>query len=173
MATAATPATAGSIHVAPTGSTLPTSASSTLDSAFKDLGYVSDAGVIRTLSLDSETVKEWGGSVVLALGTGKTEEFKFTLLDVTEEEVMKLVYSTVTSATSAISATQGADNRAPNAFVIDMVLADSKIQRIVVPKGLVTSVGDIQYVMNAAVGFELTITAMADDSGNTSYDYIA
>lgn len=176
MATAATPATAGSIHVAPTGSTLPTTASATLDAAFKDLGYVSDAGVTRTLSLDSETVKEWGGSVVLALGTGKTEEFKFTLLDVTEEEVMKLVYNTVTKTTGAnptISATQGADSRTPKSFVIDMVLADSQIQRIVVPKGLVTSVGDIQYVMNAAVGFELTITAMADDSGNTSYDYIA
>lgn len=173
MATAAKPATAGAIFVAAVGTTLPTSSSATLAQDFKDLGYVSDAGVSRSVSLESETVKEWGGSVVLALGTGKEETFKFTLLDVVDVNAMKLVYSSATESSSAISASQGADNRTGHAFVIDMILEGSKAQRIVIPNGLVTEIGDINYVANEAVGFELTITAMADDSGNTSYDYIA
>lgn len=173
MATAANPATAGAIYVAPTGTTLPTSASAAVGSGFSDLGYVSDAGVTRTVSLDSDTVREWGGSVVLALGTGKTEEFKFTLLDVTEVKAMELVYTSATADTSGnITAKQGADSRVGHAFVIDMILADNQIQRICIPNGLVTSIGDINYVNNAAVGYELTITAMADDNGYTSYDYI-
>ena len=175
MVTAAKPAaaTAGAIHVAATTATLPTTAQGTLATDFKDLGYISDAGVTRTLSMESTDIKDWGGTTVLSIGTGKTEQFKFALIEADKLEAMKLVYTSAAAETSGdITASQGADNRTAHAFVIDMVLEGNKIQRIVIPNGKVASISDIVYVNNAVVSFELTITAMADASGNTSYDYI-
>lgn len=172
MATAAKPATAGAIYVAAKGATLPTTPSSAVGADFTSLGYVSEDGVTRTISHDSNTVKDWSGKTVLVLNNGKTETFKFTLLDVTEVKAMELVYSTASESSGTISATQGADNRVGHAFVIDMILADNKAQRICIPNGLVTDIGDIGYKSSEAVGYELTITAMCDAAGNTSYDYI-
>lgn len=174
MVTAAKPAaaTAGAIHVAATTATLPTTAQGTLATDFKDLGYISDAGVTRTLSMESTDIKDWGGTTVLSIGTGKTEQFKFALIEADKLEAMKLVYTAASESSGDISASQGADNRTAHAFVIDMVLEGNKIQRIVIPNGKVASISDIVYVNNAAVSFELTVTAMADASGNTSYDYI-
>jgi hypothetical protein len=39
----------------------------------------------------------------------------------------------------------------------------------VIPEGVLTDVGDIVYVDNDIVGFELTITAIADSTGTTAY----
>lgn len=174
MVTAAKPAaaTAGAIHVAATTATLPTTAQASLATDFKDLGYISDAGVTRTLSMESTDIKDWGGTTVLSIGTGKTEQFKFALIEADKLEAMKLVYTAASESSGDISASQGADNRTAHAFVIDMVLEGNKIQRIVIPNGKVASISDIVYVNNAAVSFEITVTAMADASGNTSYDYI-
>lgn len=172
MATAAKPATAGAIYVGALGATLPTATSGSIGADFTNLGYVSEDGVTRTISYDSSNVKDWSGKTVLVLNNGKTETFKFTLLDVTEVKAMELVYSTATEASGGINATNGADNRIGHAFVIDMILADNKAQRICIPNGLVTEIGDIGYKSSEAVGYELTITAMSDEAGNTSYDYI-
>lgn len=54
-----------------------------------------------------------------------------------------------------------------------MILADNKIERIVIPNGVVTEIGDVTYVDNAAVMFEVTITAVATNGSNvTAHDYI-
>ena len=57
------PKVGGAVFWAPLGSTLPTSASASLDAAFVDLGYVSEDGVVNNNGPESDTVKVSGLSV--------------------------------------------------------------------------------------------------------------
>lgn len=54
------PLTDGAISTAPLGSTLPTDATTKLDTKFKSLGYVSEDGITNENSPESEKIKAWG-----------------------------------------------------------------------------------------------------------------
>lgn len=174
MVTPAKPAVGGGIMSGPLTATLPTAADSTA-TGFTSLGYISDAGVTRSIQKETQTIKAWGGNVVLVLHNGKIENFKFVMLNGTDPNVLKLVNGddnvTGSSLASGISAKSSNDGDAGHAFVIDMIEEEKTLHRICIPKGVVTNIGDVVYVDNAAVGYEVTITAIADNSGYTCYEY--
>ena len=59
------PKIGGAIFAAPVGTTLPTDTDTTLDNAFKNLGFVSDDGLTNSTDLETEEIKAWGGQNVL------------------------------------------------------------------------------------------------------------
>ena len=50
------PAVSGAIFRAPTGTTLPTDATTALASAYKAMGYVSDDGVTQSMTRETEQI---------------------------------------------------------------------------------------------------------------------
>ena len=168
------PKVTGAIFIAPVGTSLPTDSTTALNSAFVELGYASDAGVVNSESRETETIKAWGGDTVLKPFTGKEDTFQFTLIEALNVNALKLVYgdSNVTGdLTNGISIKSAAEDLDYHSFVIEMVL-NGAIKRIVIPSAKVTEVGDITYADGEAIGYDTTLSAVPDAAGGTHYEYI-
>lgn len=169
------PRTTGSVHKAPAGTQLPTDASTALASAFTSLGYISEDGLSVTRSFDSDEIKDWGGQTVLTLESNYSDRFKFTLIEALNVDVLKAVHGASavsgTLSTGITVSVQGAEHEAC-VWAIDMIMRGGVLKRIVIPNGAITEVGEVVYSGEDAVGYEVTVTAMADSSGKTSYEYI-
>lgn len=175
--TAAKPKLGGAVYTAPAGTTLPTSASSTLTDDFKALGYISDAGLVNSNNIETDSVKSWGGDEVLVTYQGREDSFKYTLIEGLNLEVLKEVYgaeNVTGTLTEGIKINVKSNIELPEkVYVVDMIMKDGVLKRIVIPCGRVENVGDITYADNSAVGYETTLKATPDTSGNTHYEYIA
>lgn len=165
------PNASGSIFRAPLGTTLPTDASTALDEAFVCLGYASDDGLKHEFSTEDE-VKAWGGDVVLSTHEDK---FTVTLIEVLNADVLKAAFGddnvTGTLATG-VSVSFNDAAQEPACWVFEMLLNKTTLKRIVIPKGTVSEVGEIEYVDDEPVGYEITISCGADATGNTHYEYM-
>lgn len=169
------PKVGGSIFKAPLGTTLPTDATTALNNAFKNVGYISEDGVKNGRETNYEPIKAWGGDVVLNSMTESSDKFSFTMIETRNAEVLKTVFGednvTVDSTTGAISVSVKAQDGEAYAWVIEMLLAGGIPKRIVIPNGQVTEAEEINYKDDEAVGYGVTVSAIPDSSGNTHYEY--
>lgn len=170
------PMVTGGINVAPAGTDLPKDAVTALTEAFKCLGYISEDGVTNTIKTDSNQVKAWGGDAVNTTQTSRDESYKFTMIEA-NVEALEQAYGkgnvTKDETTEAITVKHNGLERASYVYVIETIMDESKVKRIIIPKGKVTELGDVVYNGSDPVGYEVTVSAMPDSAGNTAYEYIA
>lgn len=169
------PKAAGAVYRAAIGSTLPTTAAATLDQAFIELGHISEDGLTNNNSPSAETIKDWAGQVVLTVSTEKPDTFALTFIEALNPEVAKGIYgaSNVTvDGQTGYSITVNANSVEHYSYVIDIALTSGGMKRIVIPEGSITEVGEIAYKANEAVGYNVTMEALPDASGNNHYEYI-
>lgn len=169
------PKVGGAVYVADTNATLPTAADATL-TGFTCLGYCSEDGLVNATEIESDIVKAWGGDTVLTLETSKVDTFQFTLIESLNPDVLKEIYGadnvTGTTLANGIAVSVNSKALTARAWVIDMIMKGNVLKRIVIPAGTITDLGDIEYKDDDAVGYDVTITAVADASGNSHYEYL-
>lgn len=172
---AAKPKLGGAVYRAPLGTALPTDATTNLNAAFVCLGYISEDGLTNANSPESDSVKAWGGDTVLTYQTGKEDNFSFTLIESLNVDVLKMIYGTNNvSGTLAegITIEANAEEAEEACYVVEMVMRNNAVKRIVIPDAKVAEIGDITYADQEVAGYEVTLGAMPDASGNTHYEYI-
>lgn len=169
------PNIAGGVYVAPLATTLPTDATTALDAAFQCLGYVSEDGLENSNDLTMSDIKEWGGSIVYRSLTEMVDNFKLTLIESENEEVLKAVYGSanVTSSSGAITVDVKTADPEELVWVFELSLRGEKKKRIVIPDGAVTSRDAISYTAEDAIGYGITVSAYPDANGSTHKEYIA
>lgn len=165
----------GAVYRAPLGTSLPTTVAAALDQAFAELGYVSDAGLVNSGAISNTGIKAWGGDTVLNIQTDKADTFQYTLLEVLNINVLKAVFGedNVTGAlATGITINVNSDEQEDAVWVFDIAMRDGAAKRVVIPCGKITAIGDVTYSDSAAVGYQVTVSAQPDSTGNTHYEYI-
>lgn len=171
----AKPKIGGAIFSAPIGTELPTDTDAALDAAFVALGYSSEDGLINADKREVESKRAWGGDIVLIIDKGKTDSFKWKMIESSNADVLKMIYGnanvTGTLKTGIVVKSNNTE-REPRSYVFDMIMKGGIKKRIVVPNAEITEIGDIQYVDNDFIGYDVTISAGPDNDGNSHYEYI-
>lgn len=155
--------------------TIPTDATTALDSNFVALGYVSEDGLENDNSLSFNEIKAWGGVTVYKSLTDMLDEFKLALIESENVEVLKTVYgdANVTDASGKITVNVKATEPQEKVWVFELALRGNKKKRIVIADGAITAREAITYNGNDAVAYGITVTAYPNADGDTHKEYIA
>lgn len=169
------PKVGGAVFRAPKGTALPTDASTALTDAFICLGYCSEDGLKNNGSRSTDKVKAWGGDIVLNPQTEKTDEYKFTLIESTNPEVLKTVYgegNVTGTLAEGLHVKATAEELGEYVWVFETIHSDNVIKRQVLPSAQVINVDEVTYDDKSAVGYALTISAHPDANGVTHHEYL-
>lgn len=170
------PLSTGAIFVAPSGTAVPVNAIETLAASFKCVGYISEDGVTNSIKTETEPIKAWGGDSVLNTQTSHEETFVFKMIEANEvslEQAYGKGNVSKDASSGNLTITHNSKEKAVYVYVIETILSDNKIKRVVIPSGKVIELGDVVYKDDEAIGYEVTVSAAPDSNGNTAYEYIA
>ena len=160
------PAIGGAIFIAPLGTTLPTDALTPLDSAFENVGYISEDGYTNSNSPETTGIKAWGGDTVYDALNSKDDTFKYQMIEAGNKVVLKSVYGSenVTGdLETGLTVRANSKEMEEKALVIDTVLRGHILKRTVIPRAQLTELGDITYKDDELVAYEVTYSAHPDE----------
>lgn len=177
---AAAPLITGSLRVAPLDTPAPTDATSDLDAAYVDLGYIGANGFTESLERRTDRKRAFGGRVVKVTQSEFNASLKLVLLETLRAEALKAVYGaanvTVTEATSEHGAQIEVHKNGIKLPHLSWVMdtADEELSasyRSYIPDGQVTTVDDVKIVHTDTIEYGITIECFEDASGNNIYTY--
>lgn len=164
----------GYIFSAPVGTALPTDLKTALNTTFKCLGFISEDGYVETVDEDSDDIVDMNGDVMESTNSGRVESAQVTLAEI-KVETLKRQYGgeNVTDANGVITVKHNSDSHDTFSYVLELVLKNGRRWRKVVPRGKSSELDDLTIASSELCQRALTIKYLADEHGNTCYDYFA
>lgn len=163
----------GYIFSAPTGTTLPTDIETSLDPAFKCLGFISEDGYVETVEEDSEDMVDMNGDLMDSSTSNRVESAQVTFAEI-KSETLKRQYGekNVTDVNGLITVKHNSDSHPVFVYVLELVLKNNRRWRKVVPQGQSSELDDLTIASSELCQRALTFKYLTDEQGNTCYDYI-
>lgn len=152
-------AVTGAVYAGPTSATAPTSATSSVPAAYNDMGYISEDGVTEAYDEDVQDIQAWqGGAIVRTLISSSKASLSFTMIE-SKASTLELYHkgSTMEAVTDGYKIDVKLPNVVRKKFILD-VLDGSTHLRIYVPDGEVTERGEITYVNDETISYNVTLT---------------
>jgi len=159
----------GMFYHAPAGTALPTYPAEELDTAWKLVGDVSDAGITLATDKSTTVLRNWANVIKRVIMTEHTETIQAPIMD-TVEEALKTVVGADNVTTTAATTDHGklinvnlSDAELPEeeAFLWLMKDGDAMIA-IGCTHGQVTAVDNVSFAPNNAINWIPTVTALGD-----------
>lgn len=156
----------GSIYVAPIGSTAPTDLTTAWDTAWVELGFLTEDGVEMNYSTDVEDINAWQSlSPVRRILTGVDMTMGFTAIELKADSIKLYFPDSTLSTTAGVHKLDIPSSPAPAEMALGLEWRDGVItNRLIVPRGEVTERGAISLQRGAAVGLEMTYSAYASSA---------
>ncbi|WP_433661083.1 hypothetical protein ACQPW1_02065 [Nocardia sp. CA-128927] len=171
---AAMPRATGSLLRAPLGTPGPSSATSDLDPAFLDHGYIGEDGYTLAESRDVDKKKAFGGSTVKILQTDYSLTVQFAFLESINALVLRAVYGdeNVTVTGNSIAVRHNKRQLPHSSWIIDTLDSDIALRRIWIPDGQISTVDDVQIVHTETIAYTVTVEAFEDTDGTPLYEWV-
>lgn len=173
------PMASGGIYFAPAGTTLPTDATTALDQAFLNLGYISDDGLTNTIDTDTNQINAWGGDQVLSSQASYAESYTYNLLEVASANAAKHFWGDAnvkTDSSGNITEIKHSSKELPEmVVVVEVALTGNRISRTIIPRAKIADrSGDISYTDSDPIAYPVNLSALPyDAAGTTAIEYRA
>lgn len=160
----------GYLFAAPFGTALPTDYTTALNSAFVNLGYVTDEGAVFATDSDTNTFKDLNGTDIATSSGGATRTLTVHLAE-TKADSLKEVYGqeNVTEASGTITVNHTNDDMPHRSLVLELVLRDGRKWRRVIEDAQVTEWEDLTILYSELVNYGITYTLNGD---TPMHDYV-
>lgn len=171
------PVAAGGVACGPLGTPLPETAVDPLDEALIRAGYISEDGVTKSESRDTNELKEWGGLTVKRSTTGFAVTLAFQFLEYLNPVGARAIYGENAVKVTSATADHGeqmvvkvSGQEAPHlAWCFDMADGDAHL-KVNVPDGQITETGDTPYSNSDGAVRDVTLSAYPDEDGVLIYE---
>lgn len=164
----------GEIYKAPTATSAPTSAISSLSSWTAGLtGFLSENGVTQSIGTESTKIKAFQAATVVSTSqTSFDVTYAFEMLEF--NAITQLLYFGTATAVDTTGHTSTVNGTAlPRySWIIDMLDGSNGKVRIYIPLGQITERGDTVFKNGEATVLPVTLTTYPDGSSNNAYVYV-
>ena len=165
----------GSVNVAPIGTTLPTDATTALDAAFVDLGYINEDGVTMSPNTSTDGIAAWQSlAFVRTVISEQDLQLSFEMMQ-WNEETLKLAFGggvyTAGVAPEWDFKLPTPDEVQEVACVVEALDPNGSIYRMVFERVQLESTGDIDFARTNNAGLPTTLRALAGTGGRAGTIY--
>ena len=163
----------GYIYSAPVGTALPTDIKTSLNTAFKCLGFISEDGYEESIEEDSNDLVDMNGDLMDSSNSNRVESGAVTFAEI-KSETLKRQYGAdnVTDSGGVITVKHNSDSHSVFSYVLELVLKNGRRWRKVIPQGQSSELDSLKIASSELCQRAVTIKYLTDESGNTCYDYI-
>lgn len=141
-------------------------------------GYIGNDGVTKTVDRQTEKIKGWNGDTIVVLTSEHTVTLKLTFMEAANAALLKAVYGTENVTISKaggmekIKLVENADALPHNSYTFEIKGAEDAKIRVFAPDAQVTSVGDVTFVKNDVIKYEVELECFADEDNVKLYQFI-
>lgn len=137
-------------------------------------GYISQDGLTKTVDRKTDKIKDWNGDTIIVLTSEHSIMLKLTFMEAANANILKSIYGdeNVHVSGQSIKITENSADLPHNSYAFEIKGAEDARIRVFAPDAQVSSVGDVTFVKNDVIKYEVELECFTDSKNNKLYQFI-